>query len=409
MAKLTPLVLGYQKENFDSGFSVSIRIGHKSKNAYIDAEIKADKKDLLKGKLKQAFVVGKLSDRLNAYEAILKENFSRLDELTAQDIKALLLAKREAAVSEVDFMAFFADHIEQLKARGVYWRTFHTAYMALKSVTTADRPLLATDITSFFLTKFEKYLLEDKEKAKNDKGKNVGAHNIMREIRTVFNRCLLQYNDEDSGKILIPNNPYKKYKLPKLKSPEPRGLSILQVVAVKRLIVPKDTRAELARDLAVLSFYLCGMNAKDLFNIVDLVSGRVNYNRSKTKGKRADSAFISVLLPVEARPLWDKYIASKMIQKRYASSQELNHAISKGMLVLRELSKIPFLQFYSFRHSFATIARNHCRFSKDDIALAMNHVDNINKVTDIYIQKDWAIIDDVQKGVINALEIEDLL
>ncbi len=42
-----------------------------------------------------------------------------------------------------------------------------------------------------------------------------------------------------------------------------------------------------------------------------------------------------------------------------------------------------------------------CRFSKDDIALAMNHVDQSNAVTDIYLKKDWSIIDQVQRGVID--------
>jgi hypothetical protein len=39
--------------------------------------------------------------------------------------------------------------------------------------------------------------------------------------------------------------------------------------------------------------------------------------------------------------------------------------------------------------------------SKDDIALALNHVDEGNRTTDIYIAKDWKIVDDVQRKVIS--------
>lgn len=39
--------------------------------------------------------------------------------------------------------------------------------------------------------------------------------------------------------------------------------------------------------------------------------------------------------------------------------------------------------------------------SKDDIALALNHVDEVNRTTDIYIAKDWKIVDDVQRKVIS--------
>ena len=37
---------------------------------------------------------------------------------------------------------------------------------------------------------------------------------------------------------------------------------------------------------------------------------------------------------------------------------------------------------------------------KDDIAEALNHVDGEHKVTDIYIEKDWSIVDKVQSAVI---------
>ena len=41
--------------------------------------------------------------------------------------------------------------------------------------------------------------------------------------------------------------------------------------------------------------------------------------------------------------------------------------------------------------------------SKDDVALALNHVDEGNRTTDIYIAKDWKIVDDVQRKVIVQL------
>ncbi len=63
---------------------------------------------------------------------------------------------------------------------------------------------------------------------------------------------------------------------------------------------------------------------------------------------------------------------------------------------------IPLTSYYA-RHSWATIARNDCKISKDDINLALNHVDNEMKVTDIYIAKDWTIIDEANRQVIDAI------
>ena len=41
--------------------------------------------------------------------------------------------------------------------------------------------------------------------------------------------------------------------------------------------------------------------------------------------------------------------------------------------------------------------------SKDDVALALNHIDNYHKIIDIYLEKDWKIVDEVQKSVLNKL------
>ena len=70
--------------------------------------------------------------------------------------------------------------------------------------------------------------------------------------------------------------------------------------------------------------------------------------------------------------------------------------------IAKEL-KLDSITFYSARHSFATIARNKCRKSKDDVAMALNHVDQTRKTTDIYLGKDWTIIDEVQLAVVELL------
>jgi hypothetical protein len=71
------------------------------------------------------------------------------------------------------------------------------------------------------------------------------------------------------------------------------------------------------------------------------------------------------------------------------------------MALLSIATKIPKLQFYKLRHSFGNQARNTCRLSKDDVALALNHVDHGRKTTDIYLAKDWKILDEVQEAVLN--------
>ena len=116
---------------------------------------------------------------------------------------------------------------------------------------------------------------------------------------------------------------------------------------------------------------------------------------------RYDDAFISLKIIPEARPLLEKYMGT--LRARYSTANGLDTALSKGMELVRERTELQELTFYWARHSFATIARNKCRMSKDDIAEALNHVDGEHGTTDIYIEKDWSIVDDVQAAVINYI------
>jgi hypothetical protein len=71
---------------------------------------------------------------------------------------------------------------------------------------------------------------------------------------------------------------------------------------------------KIARDLFMLSFYLCGMNAVDLYKADKIEKGRINYNRSKTEGRRKNKAFISIKVPTESSPLIEKYFLASSVQ-----------------------------------------------------------------------------------------------
>ncbi|MCC8409083.1 hypothetical protein LJ707_09085 [Mucilaginibacter sp. UR6-1] len=142
------------------------------------------------------------------------------------------------------------------------------------------------------------------------------------------------------------------------------------------------------------------MNAVDFYNLdqYDPSWNRIEYNRSKTEDVRDDDAFISIKVVPEAKALLSKYMGT--LQSRYSTNNGLDTALSQGMKQLRKLTGIENITFYWARHTFANIARNKCKISKDDIAEALNHVDGEHRTTDIYIEKDWSIVDHVQDAVI---------
>ena len=75
------------------------------------------------------------------------------------------------------------------------------------------------------------------------------------------------------------------------------------------------------------------------------------------------------------------------------------------MRKIGEVTKIADLEFYDARHVVGDWARNICRFSKDDVALVLNHKDQTKSVTDIYVSKNWDIIDEVQEAVIKLVPL----
>lgn len=268
-----------------------------------------------------------------------------------------------------------------------------------------------TEITSRKLKEFENFLRKERKVTRlNQYGKpvttiNAGVsdrslHNYMRDLRTLFNEIKGHYNDEEKGIVVVAHYPFKKYKLVKPSLTKRPKRSIEQFNAIKAVIAKPGSRLEQARDLFILSFFLCGMNARDFYELGESVceNERLDYCRRKTCEKRMDNAFISIFIPLEGRPLLRKYAGK--LKLRYANSSTLNKALSIGMRQIAKEINLSGLEFYDARHMFGDWARNKCRFPKDDVAQALNHTDSSNKVTDIYITKDWSIIDDVQRGVI---------
>src|SRR5690606_6017697 len=104
-------------------------------------------------------------------------------------------------------------------------------------------------------------------------------HNYIRDLRTLFNAARNHYNNEDLGLIRIKHYPFKKYKVGSAPPTRKRNNKLEEVLAIRDCITTPGSRAELAKDLYMLSFYHCGMNAVDLYqlNPQDIRNKRIDY------------------------------------------------------------------------------------------------------------------------------------
>lgn len=416
MATVSAKVYEHHKKA-DGTYNVKIRVYHKEEKKIIDTPHFLSLKQLtkVKGKkefsIKDPFVLEIVDKKLKDYRKTISELEEKLDFFTAGSLRDYLKNIDE----EIDFIKFCANCIQQEKDDGRDGSAANHRSVRNHLIDFFNRETVSINEIHFnMLVQFERYLKSERTITRiNQLGKPVttvskpvsdtSLYNYMRDLRTLFNEALNHYNNEDLGIILIKHYPFKKYKVGSAPLTENRNNNLEEVIRIRDCKVLPNTRAELARDLYMLSFYLCGMNAVDLFKIStdNVRNGRVDYNRSKTKGKRKDRAFISIRIIDEAKPLLEKYIGK--LSQRYSSRTTFNSALKHGMKKLRELSGVQVVTLYGARHTFANTARNDCRMSKDNVALALNHVDNGNRVTDIYIAKDWRIIDDVQNKVMQFL------
>jgi integrase len=169
-----------------------------------------------------------------------------------------------------------------------------------------------------------------------------------------------------------------------------------------------DTQ-QVAIDLMRLSFCLCGINLIDIFSLekdaFDYKSMRISYMRRKTRDRTLNNSFVSVRIEPEIYDILGKYLAPKdskylfrfeTLCGDYNSTMRIGHRVKS----LCEANGMDPMTPYWFRHTWATIARNDCDVSKDDIDLCLGHTGN-NPMADVYIRPDWSRVDKANRKVLD--------
>lgn len=442
MATFKICIFEHQKRQ-DGKYPVSIRVGWKRKSAYIRTEYYVTDKQVVKKKyldkkgekkeslsLKDIFISNELNKRIVKYEDLKAKKLGfKIELYTAKELAEWFQKEiRPGTDTTIDFIEFAREQIEKMKAQGreTSASNLNRSINAMIDFCNGREKISITEITSKFLEKFEAYLLTKRTmKRKNQFGKTVtitrkglapvSIINYMTDIRTVFNDAMDEFNDEDKDEIRILHYPFRKYKIKRPPETQKRNISDEQIKSIRDVEEKKLrlSRTIFARDIFMLSFYLCGINFADLYfvdHFPDAKNMRLEYNRKKTKGRRQDSAFISIKIEPEAVALIEKY-RDKTGERafdfhtRYTDFRNFSANVNKGLKKVAAACKIKEkLSTYYARHSWATIARNKCGISKDDVDLALNHIDQGLKMADIYIEKDWTMIDTANRKVLDLLK-----
>ncbi|HAT61270.1 MAG TPA: hypothetical protein DCS83_01805 [Prevotella sp.] len=383
------LTIYKNRERPDKTWNVVVRFTHDRKMRYIPTSMYVSKNDLTTSfKIKNQKILDRGEDIIRVYRQRINELNLELNNMDIDDIMNYLKKKEDN--TGIDFVEFANQ-----------WCARHTEIKGIKNYKTAinslcnffgRRKILCNEINVKSMKEYEESL-SDRPRAKS-------LYTAM--IVKLFNEARDFYNDEDNDVIRIKQS-LKKYVVPQQNSAINRALTIEEIKRIFNL--PYDglkskgltSHHDIALDCYKLSFCLMGMNSADLYNCTDYDGEYITYFRTKTKDRRKDHAEMKIKVHPCIAALLKKYKGDDHVFnfcERYSSLENLNRAINMGLKKVGEEAGIPKLQFYSARHSFATIAANNARTPLYIVNDMLCHIDNSMKITNLYIKKDFTLINE---------------
>lgn len=397
MATFKPIVKNARSDGF---YKVYIQVVHNRKNLRIKTSKMIDKRGLDKDRnIKDTVVLAYCMNKINEYQA--KLNKLIIDNWTVKEVVEYL-QKQDEDISFSEYARKFKFSMAK-KGQERNARNYELAYQHLERFAGTNQ-LMFSRFTTSFIQEWIKSL-ETTSRAKE-------MYPVC--VRQIFKQAVLDYNDYDRDIILIKTNPWLKVKIPKADIPEKRAIPAEECKRFFELAIPesklKTPQSEIAQDVAMMIICLAGINTADIYHLEKdrCTDGIIRYNRKKTRKFRADKSYIEIRIPDKIKPLIEKYKTAGndpyllSFHNLYSSEDSFNANVNSGLRSICKHYAIDSYCCYTFRHTFATVARNDCGFTDEQVAFAMNHA-SAHRVTRGYIKTDYSPISDLNEAVIDYI------
>lgn len=393
-----------RKQRADGYWSVYIRVIHNRAVGYIKTDRMVDEKGINSktGEIKDTFVLKYCLEKISSYiECLNKINY---DLWTIKQLISYL----ENVDKDISFSDYARKYTLNMAKNGMVRnaKNYEWAYKHLEHFAGTNQLMF-----SRFTTK----LIEDWIESMKETSRAKEMYPTC--VRQIFKAGIKEYNDYDNMYIRIKTNPWINVKIPSADIPPKRAIPPEQVRDFFSAPIPenkfKSPTVELGRDVALMIICLAGINTADLFLMKkeNFQKGLIRYNRKKTMKFRKDKAYIEITLPNILKPFLKKYEASSdsdylfNFAERFNNENSFNANVNSGIRDMCKSMGIPKDKGYSsytFRHTWATIARNHCGAIDEDVAFALNHA-SAHKITQGYIKPDYSRITKLNDQVIEFL------
>ena len=346
MATIKLAVLRHTKAK-DGSFKIRISIGHKSETHYIVTRYKVlSLNNFVNGVVVNQpdanYINVKLRALLNDYDQRL-DQVPNLGDLSCQQLRDMLRDMRPTA-QNTTLLSVANDYIKQLREEHRTTYADLIEYHVKKFLEYTRGDLALQNITTITIDGYSHLL--------RSRGVSPAYESIcLMNIRTLVNRAI---------KLRLVSYDIHPFAYWRQQNGEPKELDIS--VENLRLLINNPVKAKKARravDLFLLSYYLGGMNMKDLI-YYDFRGYKDNpllhYQRRKTANKKRGNKTIEFTIQPEAYPIIDKYMNPKTGHIAEVSEAKYNTFLglvnSALKRVAEKLGITERISFYSARKSF---------------------------------------------------------
>lgn len=379
-----------RKPRTDGLYAVYIRVVHNRKPGYIKTDKIIDAEHIASN--------GELTDPVvNEYCAMLIRQYT--DRLNRADVTLWNVKEVVEYLMKADEEVCFSDYAKAYISKMERDERLRTAKNYKLAVAHLERYLgsnkiMFSQLTSAVLNKWIESL------SQTSRAKEM----YPTCVRQIFKKAIVELNDEERDVIHIKFNPWFKVTIPKSDNTVKRAISAEACREFFNRPLPKTKMLpplpELGRDVALLSLCIGGINTVDLYELQkkDYNNGIIGYKRAKTRHSRRDEAYMEMRIEPFIQETFNKYLSKDdddeylfVFHSRYSNSDSFNANVNIGIRKIcadMGMKKEDYYCYYTFRHTWVTIAQNDCDANLYEVAFGMNHSHRFN-VTRGYLKLDF--------------------